>query len=147
MALLKGVHSLLSMAATTSTNPLMMSNPTSCVRIVNAGFYAWHGVHSEEQRLGGKYEVDAELRFDIRPAAETDDICKTVDYAKAYEILRHVMTSGKVSLIETLAFRIATALMEEFPQLEGVTVKVRKKNLPLGGVCDHAEAEHSIDRA
>ncbi|NTU94143.1 MAG: dihydroneopterin aldolase, partial [Chlorobiaceae bacterium] len=38
-------------------------------------------------------------------------------------------------------------LLQEFPLLEGVTVKVRKKNVPLGGLCDHAEAEYRIDRS
>lgn len=124
----------------------MSAHHKSCIRLVNAEFYAWHGVHSEEQRLGGRYEVDAELRFDFRPAAATDDISRTVDYSKAYEIIGNIMTR-RASLIETLAFEIATALMESFTALEGVTVKVRKKNLPLGGLCDHAEAEYRIDKA
>jgi 7,8-dihydroneopterin aldolase/epimerase/oxygenase len=124
----------------------MSANHRSCIRLVNAGFYAWHGVHSEEQRLGGKYEVDAELRFDFRPAAEADDLGLTVNYQRAYEIIGSVMTGRKASLIESLAFEIATSLMLEFTLLESVTVKVRKRNLPLGGLCDYAEAEHRIER-
>ncbi|NTU94385.1 MAG: dihydroneopterin aldolase [Chlorobiaceae bacterium] len=119
----------------------------SCIRLVNAEFYAWHGVLSEEHLLGGKYEVDAELRFDFQPAAEHDNIDMTVDYGRAYEIVRDVMTGRKAALIESLAYRIAMDLLQEFPLLEGVTVKVRKKNVPLGGLCDHAEAEYRIDRS
>jgi len=125
----------------------MSANHQSCIRLVNAVFYAWHGVNSEEHRLGGKYEVDAEFRFDFRPAAETDDIGNTVDYQRAYETIRRVMTGRQVSLIESLAVEIATTLMQEFTVLESVTAKVRKRNLPLGGLCDYAEAEHRIDRA
>ncbi len=124
----------------------MSVNHKSCIRLVNASFYAWHGVHREEQRLGGKYEVDAELRFDFLPAAEADDVARTVDYSMAHETIRNVMTGKKAALIETLAVWIADGLMQRFPMLDGVTVKVRKRTLPLGALCDYAEAEHRIDR-
>ena len=125
----------------------MSANHSSCIRLVNAQFYAWHGVHPEEQQLGGRYEVDAELRFDFRPAAETDEVSSTVDYSQAYVTIGEIVTGQRSSLIESLACRIADTLMQRFPSLEGVTVKVRKRNLPLGGLCDFAEAEHRIDRA
>jgi dihydroneopterin aldolase len=124
----------------------MSANHRSCVRLVNAQFYAWHGVHEEERRLGGDYEVDLELRFDFREAASCDDLSKTVDYSRAYGIVREEMTGRNAALIETLAYAIATTLMEEFPLLAGVTATIRKLRLPLGGPCGHAEAEHRIDR-
>jgi len=124
----------------------MSATHRSCIRLVNAEFYAWHGVNSEENRLGGKYEVDVELNFDFRHAAIADDIGGTVDYQQAYETVRIVMTSRKAALIESLAFEIASVLMQQFQALESVTAKVRKRNLPLGGLCDYAEAEHRIDR-
>lgn len=125
----------------------MNTRHRSCIRLVNAIFYGWHGVHPEERRLGGKYEVDAELFFDSLHAAQTDDITKTVNYQQAYEIIRTIMTGKPVALIETLAYGIADKLMEEFPALDSVTVKVRKMNLPIGGLCDYAEAEHRIEKA
>lgn len=119
----------------------------SCVRLVNAVFYARHGVHEEEHRLGGRYEVDAELFFDSTAAVETDDLAKTIDYSQAYAIISEVMTGGEpAALIETLAYRVATRLMEELVVAEKVTVKVRKRVVPLGGLCDYAEAEHTIEK-
>jgi len=119
----------------------------SCVRLVNAVFYARHGVHEEERRLGGRYEVDAELGFDSTAAAETDDLSQTIDYQHVYTIICEVMTAGEPSaLIETLARRAAMKLMEELTLLEEVTVRVRKHALPLGGLCDYAEAEHRIEK-
>lgn len=118
----------------------------SCIRLVNALFYAWHGVHDEERTLGGTYEVDAELVFDSQPAAQFDDIEKTVNYQSAYEIINDVMTGKQVFLIEALAHEIASRLMEEFPVLDSAMVRVRKRNLPLGGLCDYAEAEYRIGK-
>ena len=119
----------------------------SSVRLVNAVFYARHGVHEEERRLGGRYEVDAELFFDSTAAAATDDLTKTIDYSQAYAIISEVMTGGEpADLIETLAYRVATRLMEELVIAEKVTVRVRKRVVPLGGLCDYAEAEHVIEK-
>lgn len=119
----------------------------SCIRLVNAVFYARHGVHEEERRLGGRYEVDAELWFDSVAAAKSDDLDKTVDYQRAYVMIKEIMTAGEpAALIETLAYRAATRLIEELTLLQSVTVKVRKHALPLGGLCDYAEAEHQIER-
>ncbi|NTW54398.1 MAG: dihydroneopterin aldolase [Chlorobaculum sp.] len=119
----------------------------SCVRLVNAVFYARHGVHEEERRLGGRYEVDAEFFFDSTEAAAADDLSKTVDYRQAYAIISEVMTAGvPAALIETLAARVATQLIAELVIVEKVTVRVRKRVVPLGGLCDYAEAEHSIEK-
>ncbi|NTV66166.1 MAG: dihydroneopterin aldolase [Chlorobaculum sp.] len=119
----------------------------SCVRLVNALFYARHGVHEEERRLGGRYEVDAELFFDSTAAAATDDLTKTIDYRQVYTIISEVMTAGEpAALIETLASGAATRLMQELVIVEKVTVRVRKRVVPLGGLCDYAEAEHTIEK-
>lgn len=119
----------------------------SCIRLVNAVFYARHGVHEEERFLGGQFAVDVELVFDSAAAAQSDNIADTVDYHKAYTIVSEVMTGTEpAALIETLARRAATKLMESLTLAESVTVKVRKHALPLGGVCDFAEAEHSIEK-
>jgi dihydroneopterin aldolase len=118
----------------------------SCIRLVNVVFYAHHGVNREEHKIGGKYEVDAELYFDYRIAAENDDIGKTVDYQLVYEKIRTVLTQEKYFLIEAVAHDIASGLMEVFPSLDRVAVRVRKRNPPVGGVCDYAEADYGIGR-
>lgn len=118
----------------------------SCIRLVNAVFYGRHGVHAEEQRLGGKYEVDADLVFDFREAAEKDDISGTINYQLVYETVGTIMTGRQVYLIETLAHDIARTLMQQFAIVESVTVRVRKRSLPLGGLCDYAEAEYRLER-
>jgi len=85
--------------------------------------------------------------FDSVPAAETDDLDKTVDYQLAYSIIEQVMVAEEpAALIETLAYRAATRLIEELSVLESVSVKVRKRSVPLGGLCDYAEAEHRIEK-
>ncbi len=121
----------------------MSNHLSSCIRLVNVTFYAHHGVHREEHVIGAKYEVDAELRCNITAAAEHDDITLTIDYGMVYEKIRKVLTQKKYYLIEAVAYTIAEELLRDFTTLETVTIKVRKRNPPIGGVCDYAEAEYS----
>jgi len=115
----------------------------SCIRLVNLTFYAHHGVHREEHFVGAKYEVDAEMHFDYSEAARNDDIASTIDYRRIYEKIRAVVTQKKYYLIEAVAYTIATEFLASNPVLDSITVKVRKRNPPIGGVCDFAEAVYT----
>ena len=116
-----------------------MPTPLSTVRLVNAVFYAHHGVMEEEHRIGGRYEVDVAIALDVRAAAETDDLTRTVDYERVYALVREVVTGNPAYLIESVGWRIASAVGAAYPDVEGVEVTVRKPNPPVGGPCDRAE--------
>jgi 7,8-dihydroneopterin aldolase/epimerase/oxygenase len=122
------------------------SRKTSCVRLMNAVFYAHHGVRQVEHEVGARYEVDAELYLDITEAGETDELSKTVDYAVVYTKIREAVTAKKFFLIEAVAKKISDELLADFPNITSISVRVRKKNPPVGGVCDYAEAEYVVDR-
>lgn len=111
----------------------------STVRLVNAVFYAHHGVMEEEHRIGGRYEVDVAMTLDVGPAAETDDLSETVDYERVYALTRDVVTGRPAYLIERVAWLIAEAVVAAYPALAAVEVTVRKPNPPVGGPCDRAE--------
>ena len=113
--------------------------PLATVRLVNAVFYAHHGVTEEEHRIGGRYEVDVAMALDVGPAAEADDLAKTVDYERVYALAREVVTGAPAYLIERVAWRIAEAVEAAYPALDAVEVTVRKPNPPVGGPCDRAE--------
>jgi dihydroneopterin aldolase len=124
----------------------MNEHHSSCIRLVNVVFYAHHGVNREEHKIGGKYEVDAEMSFDYREAAGQDDIRKTVDYQLVYQKIKEVLTQKKYFLIEAVAHDIACGLMHDFPILDRISIRVRKRNPPVGGVCDYAEADYTVQR-
>ena len=109
------------------------------VRLVNAVFYAHHGVMEEEHRIGGRYEVDVAMGLDVSEAAQTDDLSKTVDYERVYAIVREVVTGNSSYLIERVAWRIGEAVAAAYPEVTAVEVTVRKPNPPVGGPCDRAE--------
>jgi dihydroneopterin aldolase len=96
-------------------------------------FYARHGVTKAEQTLGAWFSVDVELGVDLTPAAVSDDLASTIDYAFVARRIAEIGTGDRVNLLERLASRIAEALLRELPTRE-VRVRVRKLSAPLEGV-------------
>ncbi len=117
------------------------------IRIKNAVFYAYHGVMSDEQNLGGKFEVDIDLFCNLKEAEETDSLTRTVDYAKVYQKMKEMVVDQKYYLIEALGNRIAKGILQEFSKVERVVVRVRKQNPPVKGVVDSVEAEIIQERS
>ena len=65
---------------------------TGIIRIKNAIFYGYHGVHTSEQNSGGRFEVDVDLYCDISDAMQTDSLKSTVDYEQVYNFLKDLIT-------------------------------------------------------
>ena len=121
--------------------------PLATVRLVNAVFYAHHGVLEEEHRIGGRYEVDVACDLDVTEAAATDDLSQTVDYERVYALVQRVVTGANAYLIERLAAEIAQAVCQAYPAIAHVEVTVRKPNPPVGGPTDRAEVVFRLDGA
>jgi dihydroneopterin aldolase len=113
------------------------------IRIRNASFYAYHGVQSDEQSMGGKFEIDVEAHADVLSAMQSDNLHRTVDYEALYGLVKERVMSKKYLLIEALAYAIVEGVLQSFPIVESVTVRVRKPHPPVKGVVDYAEAEVS----
>ncbi len=111
------------------------------IRIKNAVFYAYHGALKEEQSIGGRYEADVELFTDFSEAAATDSLHNTINYHEVYKYIDKKVNEKKYYLIETIATVIADGLLTDYQTLKKVSVKIRKSNVPIGGVIDFVEAE------
>lgn len=116
------------------------------IRLHNAVFYAYHGVLSDEQNLGGKFEVDVELHCDLSRGAKTDSLRQTVDYERAYDCVKKLVLGKKYFLLESLASTIASGLLNEFTKIQKVVVRVRKPSAPVKGVIDYVEVELARER-
>lgn len=102
-------------------------------RIVLSGleFHARHGVHDEEARFGARFVVDVELYL---PVGGSDRLGDTADYSRVYEVVRAEVTERRYRLIETVADRLAHAVLEASPNVREVVVRVHKPHAPLPGV-------------
>lgn len=114
--------------------------------IKNAEFYAYHGVKSEEQTLGGKYQVDLELYYDGIAAVLSDNVNDAVNYEEAMYVICEIINGDSTSLIETLAHDMLSMLLDKMPRLAKATVRIRKLNVPIRHVVDFIEVEQSLSR-
>lgn len=83
------------------------------------------GVTEEERARPQELVIDLELETDTREAARTDDLAHSVDYAAVWRRTAGVAGRQPYALVETLAERIAAALLDGFP-VRAVRVRVRK---------------------
>jgi len=90
-----------------------------------------HGVLATERETGQDFVVDALLDVDVRPAARSDDLAMTVDYAALAARLAGIVAGEPLDLIETLAERLAAACLEH-PLVCSVELTVHKPQAPVG---------------
>jgi dihydroneopterin aldolase len=114
--------------------------------IKNAEFYSFHGVKSEERKLGGKYQVDLDMYYNASQAISDDDIKCALNYEDITSTIDEVINGKKYKLIETLANEILTTLFDGYPLIIEATVRVRKINVPMRRVVDYVEVEQAMFR-
>ena len=114
--------------------------------IRDAEFYAYHGVKSEEQTLGGKYQIDLDLHYDATQAIINDEVNFALNYDEAIFCIEEVIGGESYNLIETIANEILNMVMEKFQNLAKATVRVRKMNAPIRHVIKFVEAEQTMIR-
>lgn len=108
--------------------------------LTNMRFNGRHGYYDHELERPQPFEVDIELVLNLQPAGVDDDLTKTIDYGRAYQIARQVVESTSFRLLEAIAEAISHELLATFDVRE-VGVRVRKPAVQLGGPLDHAAVE------
>lgn len=99
--------------------------------------FGHHGYLEEERRLGQRFLVD--LWVDVRgSASDTDRIEDTVDYRHLAELVREVFAGRERLLLEGLAGAVADRIVERFPGVQDVRVRVRKPDVVLDPPVEYA---------
>lgn len=97
-------------------------------------FHAYHGCLEKERREGNTFIVDFHAETELKKAVKTDDLGKTIDYGRVYDIVAGQMAIPS-NLLENVAGRILDAIRKEFDDVLFLKVRVSKKNPPVNGVC------------
>jgi dihydroneopterin aldolase len=108
--------------------------------LCNMAFRGRHGVHPAERELGQRFDIDIELGLDLSRAMASDVLQDTVDYSRAYAIVREEVEDHHYLLIEALAGAIVRRLLAELA-VTSVLVRVRKPQVPLSGILSFAAVE------
>jgi dihydroneopterin aldolase len=104
------------------------SHNCSVDRIVLEGmtFSGRHGVRPAERARAQDFKVDVEVETDLVRPGKSDQVKDSVDYRLLRAIAKEVIEGESVSLIETLADRIADRILK-LPEVDTVSVRVAKQ--------------------
>jgi 7,8-dihydroneopterin aldolase/epimerase/oxygenase len=95
-------------------------------------FHAFHGVYPHERESGNWFEVDIAIDTDFSIAAKSDDLSGTVDYSAIYRVVKTEMEKPS-KLLETVGENILREILQQFPGVSNVELKLSKINPPIGG--------------
>jgi dihydroneopterin aldolase len=95
------------------------------------------GALPEERDRAQPFEIDLEVEADLAPAAASDDLAQTIDYAELSRGIERIATAQPYQLMEAMAGRIAELALED-PRAHAVTVTVRKLRPPVPEMLDTA---------
>ena len=101
------------------------------INITGLELFAFHGVNLEERRNGQVFLLDMLLEADLTKACNSDNIEDTINYAGVIKTAAAAFTSRPLNLIERAAEVVARAVLEGFPAVEAVTVRVHKPDAPV----------------
>jgi dihydroneopterin aldolase len=100
------------------------------ITITGISGHGYHGVLDFEKAQGQPFSVDVVLETDIRSAAASDDLTRTIDYGVIADLVHSLITGEGYDLIETLTERIAAAVLGAC-SASAVEVTVHKPNAPI----------------
>jgi dihydroneopterin aldolase len=106
--------------------PTKRSRPTGRLILSGLTAFGYHGNNPAERKLGQTFTADLEVVLDTQRAAASDSIRDTVSYPRLEEAARKILEGEPANLLETVAERIATAILK-FPDVVQVTVQVSKR--------------------
>lgn len=106
------------------------------ITITGMEFYGYHGVLSEENKLGQRFIVDLELFLDLHQAGKNDDLTASVNYAEVYAIIKELVENREqpFQTIEALAEHIALVIKQQFEQIHRLNITVHKPGAPVPGI-------------
>ena len=100
--------------------------PTGRLILSGLTAFGYHGKNPAERKLGQVFTADLEVTIDTRKAAATDRIEDTISYPLLEKTARQILEGKPANLLETVAERIATAVLKHREVIQ-VTVRVSKR--------------------
>ncbi|KAB2035797.1 hypothetical protein E1A91_D04G180100v1 [Gossypium mustelinum] len=104
-------------------------------------FHGFHGVKSEEKKLGQKFLVDVDAWMDLRNAGKSDLLSDTISYTDIYRIVKEVVEGQSRDLLESVAQIVASKIFTNHSQISAVRVKVGKPHVAVHGSLDYLGVE------
>lgn len=92
-------------------------------------FFAYHGLHTEEQKTGNEFEVNLVVSY-YPVSGIITGIADTVNYVQLYELLKAEMQKPR-DLLETFVMEVTEAIHLSFPQVKKIEMSATKLYPPI----------------
>ncbi|AVR44833.1 dihydroneopterin aldolase [Christiangramia fulva] len=115
------------------------------IKLKNIKVFSYHGCLDEEGKIGSEYRVDLKVKGDLSHSAKTDKLDDTIDYVHLNKIVKEEMAI-RSKLLETVAERILSRIMDELLMVQKAKVEVSKINPPIGGNVSMVSVSRSKSR-
>lgn len=94
--------------------------------IERACFPCHIGVTKEERAKAQDVLIDVHLAIDLTAAGRSDSIHDTIDYRQVWAVMQECAASEEFHLVEALAARVGRVVLDRFPAIESVDLRVAK---------------------
>lgn len=111
------------------------------IHIKDLEVYAKHGVFPEENVLGQKFLISADLYTNTREAGKTDDLTKSIHYGEVSHRIKAFMESHTYMLLERVVEELAEDLLLHVEHLQKVRLELKKPWAPIGLPLDTVSVE------
>jgi dihydroneopterin aldolase len=109
---------------------------TDQVFVSGLALHAYHGVMQHEGEVGQTFKLDLVLDLDLRDASRSDKLVHTVGYDQVVDVASRAFCARRYRLVEAAAGAVAEAVLDRFPQVEGVRVTIHKPHAPIAATFD-----------
>lgn len=96
------------------------------IEIKDLGFECILGTLPFERIKPQSIVLNISIEFDFYPAAISENIECTVDYATLASEIREYVCESKFQLLETLTFNTGKFILEKYSRIKNVTVRAEK---------------------
>lgn len=118
----------------------MLTPDESYILLEGLHFHTPTGVFDQEKVVGNDIVIDLQIGFPFVRAMESDNISDSLNYAEVYSLVRELVMEP-VNMLERLAGIISSKLIEAYPKITSVDIRIIKKNPPMGADADGAGVE------
>ena len=106
------------------------------INVTKLALFAYHGVNDEEQRIGQRFYIDMSLIIAPVSATRSDRLEDTISYEDVIHCAEDAFLEKKYRTIERAANAVGSAIMEQFPTIQNLSVTVHKPSAPVAAIFD-----------
>jgi dihydroneopterin aldolase len=101
------------------------------IEVCGIELVGFHGYYDEERIKGNRFLIDLRAEGDFYSSFSSHRLEESVDYSQMVQAVHDVNQAKKYLLIESFADDIANAMLERFPRIQKIAVRVEKL-APMG---------------